>query len=350
MTAIGSSADETADSVFSGNARIIYDEILEDEKGRPVKTAVIDYFGERDSDEADFMGKVTERCLTDLCDRYFEEGSGVENLFFFLGLPSDHRPGPSIDEWKTIWTKRLENKLGQYADMIHVEFFNTGNASAIHGVQSAARILKDHPQGLCIVGGVDSLLSIDTLAWLEKDWRLVSESHGRQHGLFPSHAAGFFIIETEKGAEKRHKQPLARIISHSVTTEPAPFVSELPCKGDGLTQVIRNVLENKNTPPSAIDSIFCDLNGEYHRFKEWGFADIRCFPQNTPQLFQPSDCMGDVGAAWVPVLAGIATHGFKLDILGKTAMIICSDDHGERGAMILCQYQDERLSDKTIKT
>lgn len=346
MTAVGSSADETGDSVFSGNARIAYDETLEDEKGGPVKTAVIDYFGERDPDEADFMGTVAEKCLTDLCVRYFEENVRVESLFFFLGLPSDRRPGPSMDEWKALWTERLENKLEQYADMIHVEFLSTGNASAIHGVQNAARILKAHHEGLCIVGGVDSLLSTDTLLWLEKDWRLVSESHGRQHGLFPSHAAGFFMVETEKGAEKRQKQPLARIISHSITTEPAPFVSELPSQGVGLTQVIRSVLENKNTPPSAIDSILCDLNGEYHRFKEWGFADIRCFPQNTPQLFHPSDCMGDVGAAWVPVLAGIATHGFKRDILGKTAMIICSDDHGERGAMILCQYQDEQLHDR----
>lgn len=190
----------------------------------------------------------------------------------------------------------------------------------------------------CIVGGVDSLLSADTLAWLASDWRLVSESHGRQHGLFPSHGAGFFMVETEQGAEKRCRQPLARIIGHSLTTEPAPFVSELPCKGDGLTRAIRNVLEHNNTPPSAIDSIFCDLNGEHHRFKEWGFADIRCFPHNSPQLFHPSDGMGDVGAAWVPVLAGIATQGFKRGMLGEKVMIVCSDDHGERGAMILCPY------------
>lgn len=338
MTAVGGNADETADSFFSGHSRIAYDETLEDEKGRPVKTAVMDYWGERDSDEAGFMEKVAGKCLRDLCARYFGDGSRVDDLFFFLGLPSDRRPGPSTDERKTIWTTRLENKLLRYAERVHVTFFSTGNPSAIHGVQNAARILNAHPQGVCIVGGVDSLLSADTLAWLASDWRLVSESHGRQHGLFPSHAAGFFIIETEKGAEKRCRQPLARIIGHSLTTEPAPFISELPCQGDGLTRAIRNVLEHNNTPPSSIDSIFCDLNGEHHRFKEWGFADIRCFPHNSPQLFHPSDCMGDVGAAWVPVLAGIATQGFKRGILGEKVMIVCSDDHGERGAMILCPY------------
>lgn len=342
ITAVGGSAEETADSVFSGNSCIAYDEILEDEKGRPVKTAVMDYWGERDPDEAGFMERVAGKCLRGLCHRYFGDGSRVDDLFFFLGLPSDRRPGPSTDERKTIWTKRLENKLLRYAERVHVAFFSTGNASAIHGVQDASRILSAHPQAVCIVGGVDSLLSADTLAWLATDWRLVSESHGRQHGLFPSHAAGFFMVETKKGVEKRGKQPLARIIGHSVTTEPAPFVSELPCKGDGLARAIRNVLGHNNTPPSSIDSILCDLNGEHHRFKEWGFADIRCFPQNAPQLFHPSDCMGDVGAAWVPVLAGIATQGIKRNILGKKVMIVCSDDHGERGAMILGSYQDAR--------
>ena len=196
MTAVGGNADETADSFFSGHSRIAYDETLEDEKGRPVKTAVMDYWGERDSDEAGFMEKVAGKCLRDLCARYFGDGSRVDDLFFFLGLPSDRRPGPSTDERKTIWTTRLENKLLRYAERVHVTFFSTGNPSAIHGVQNAARILNAHPQGVCIVGGVDSLLSADTLAWLASDWRLVSESHGRQHGLFPSHAAGFFIIET----------------------------------------------------------------------------------------------------------------------------------------------------------
>ncbi len=347
VTAIGGSADETADSFFSGNTRITYDETLEDEKGRPVKTAVIDYLGERDPDEGSFMGTMAETALIDLCGRYFGEHDRVEDLFFFLGLPADRRPGPSMADWNQVWTKRIEKELERYADRIYVEFFSAGNASAIHGIQNAARILTASPLAVCIVGGVDSLLSPDTLAWLANDWRLVSESHGRQHGLFPSHAAGFLIIETEKGAEKRHKQPLARIIGHSLATETAPYVSERPCKGDGLTRVIRSVLENTNTPPSAIDSILCDLNGEHHRFKEWGFADIRCFPHSSPGLFHPADCMGDVGAAWVPVLAGLAIQGFKRDILGKTALIVCSDDHGERGAMILCPYQEE---DSVIKT
>lgn len=128
----------------------------------------------------------------------------------------------------------------------------------------------------------------------------MSEFRGREHGFFPSHAAGFFILDTPKGAAKRNKQPLARIVSHRITAEPAPYISEKPSTAEGLTNAIRKTLEQKNIAPESIDSIFCDLNGEYHKFKEWGFAGIRCSPDSnhSPDLFHPADCMGDVGAAW----------------------------------------------------
>jgi hypothetical protein len=45
--------------------------------------------------------------------------------------------------------------------------------------------------------------------------------------------------------------------------------------------------------------------------------------------------MGDVGAAWLPVLAGIASEGLKRGAFGKNVMVFCADDHGECGALIL---------------
>lgn len=337
ITAIGHDSETTADSVFSGTAMISYDELRDDENGRPIKTAVIEGFDSSHDDEPEFMAAVAAECLSDLCKRYFEEDEKVEHLFLFLGYPSVHRPGPRFEGDEEAWMAHLEKRLAPYADNVYYEYFKTGNASAFHGLKKAREILSKQSDGICIVGGVDSLLSAETLSWFEQDVRLVSESPGRQHGLFPSHAAGFFIIESPDGAAKRNKKPLARIVSHNVTIEPAPFLSEHPCNGDGLTIAIRKALEERKVAPESISSIFCDLNGEYHKFREWGFADLRCFPDSdhSPSLFHPSDCMGDVGAAWLAVLTGIATEGFKRDVVGDQVMIFCSDDHGERGAMVL---------------
>lgn len=340
ITAVGHDADMTADSVFSGiSSGISFDDFRDDQVGGPIKTAVIECIDDEDkgSDETDHMFRIASKCLIDLCRRYFETSPKVEDLFLFLGFPSRHRPGPCFENEGLKLLTRLEIELKPYTENVHCEFFSTGNASAFHGVQKAEETLAKYPQSVCLVGGLDSLLSIETLSWFEKDWRLVSETRGREQGLFPSQAAGFFIVETKKPMADQKKRVLARIIGHSMTQEPAPFVSEYPCMGDGLTNAIRKALQEKNTPPKAIDSIFCDLNGEYHRFKEWGFAGTRCFPDNdhSPWLVHPADCLGDVGAAWLPVLAGIASEGFKRDTVGEHVMIFCSDDHGERGVMIL---------------
>ena len=339
ITALGHDGDMTASSFFSGTAMISFDERRVDEYGNPIKTAVITGFEGQNpgDDEPAFMAAVTAKCLSDLCERYFEEGKKVERLFLFLGYPSKHRPGPGFEGDEDTWVTSLENILEPYADHVYYKYFKTGNTSALHGIEKAVDILAKHDDAVCLVGGVDSLLSAETLSWFDQDIRLVSETPKRDHGLFPSQAAGFFILETLKGAAKRKKLPLAVLVSHSITQEPAPFVSEHPSKGDGLTLAIREALEAKRISPESINTIFCDLNGEHHKFRDWGFAGIRCFPgsDHSPDLFNPADCMGDVGAAWVPVLTGLASEGFKRDVVGEHVMIFCSDDHGERAALVL---------------
>ncbi len=336
VTAVGLDGAATAESVFTGESGIAYDETREDDKGKPVKTAVIEGL-ERprfEGDEAGFMDRVSEHALTNLCEGYFTEGPRAPVVNLLIGLSSRQRPGLRLDGDEA-WAFRLEGMLLPFADRVRCAFYPCGNASGIHGVKAAAQMLHQDPEAMVIVGAVDSLLSPFTLDWFEKDRRLVSESLGRNHGLFPSHAAGFFILESEKGAAGRRKRSLARITGHSLAMEPFPYVSDGPCNGDGLTRAVRQALKSGLTEPPDIEAVFCDLNGERHRARTWAFADIRCFPYHTPRLVHPADCMGDVGAAWVPVLTGLIVSAFERGEIEKKGMVLCSDDHGECGAMIL---------------
>jgi 3-oxoacyl-[acyl-carrier-protein] synthase-1 len=218
-----------------------------------------------------------------------------------------------------------------------MEFFPTGNASAFHGILKAREAIARHPGAVCLVGGTDSLLSPDTLAWLEKDWRLVTEEPNRSQGVFPSQAAGFFILESEENLKKMGLLPVATLTGCAMANESSPFTGNHPCKGEGLTRAIRLALKDSDIPPARVDSVFCDLNGEYHRFKEWGFAHLRCFPHRDDELkiFHPADCMGDVGAAWLPVLVSVAAAAMDRGETEGHTLVFCSDDHGERGAVIL---------------
>jgi 3-oxoacyl-[acyl-carrier-protein] synthase-1 len=135
---------------------------------------------------------------------------------------------------------------------------------------------------------------------------------------------------------------MATIAGYHLNDEPDCFASGRPCRGEALTRNIRQVMDDIKPQVSTVDIVYCDLNGEYRRFREWSFADIRCFPRQSPRLVHPGDCFGDIGAAWVPVLAGIVSEGFERD-MGKTAMIVCSDDYGKRGVMVLQKTETSKM-------
>lgn len=340
ITALGLDGKETACSVLRGESGIAFDDQHEDEYGSPVKTSVIrglDMAGT--TGEAEFMAILSRRCLSELCQRCFAENETVEHLHLFMGYPSGLRPGPRFEMAESPLETCFKSILSPYAENVYVNYFITGNASAFHGIRQSTEILGRHQDSVCIVGAADSLLSPETIAWFQKDSRLVSETPGRGQGLFPSQATGFFILDSERGLEKRNKKPLARLISHCIAQEPAPFASGTPCCAEGLTRVIQKTLEYSQIHPTSVHAVLCDLNGEYHKFKEWGFAGMRCFPESSksPGLIHPADCLGDVGAAWLPVLLNIAVEGFRNDTLVGNVMIFCSDDHGERGALVLCK-------------
>jgi 3-oxoacyl-[acyl-carrier-protein] synthase-1 len=338
VTALDRDGDTAPEAFYSDKGMIAFDDERDDEHGRPIKTAVIERMDEwRGLDEAGFVAAIAGKCLSDLCRTYFDGHDKVENLFLFMGYPSKYRPGPRFEGDGGSLAGFLAKILEPFAENVHFDYFRTGHASVFHGVEKAESILARYRDAVCIAGGADSLLSPETLSWFEKDGRLVSETPGRGHGLFPSQAAGFFIMESLGGTKKRKKQPLSKITGYALIMEPAPFVSENPCTGEGLTEAILKALERSREEPGGIGSVFCDLNGEYHRFREWGFADVRCFPDgdHSPRLIHPAESMGDMGAAFLPVLVNIANEGFKRDLAGEKALVFCSDDHGERGAMVM---------------
>lgn len=218
-----------------------------------------------------------------------------------------------------------------------LQVITSGNSSVIRCIDVAAQLLKDNSHSICLVGGIDSLLSLDTLYWFEKAERLKSETFGRNQGFPPGEAAGFMIIETKQQALIRKTKPLAELVGIGLANEPAPFLSEQPSKGEGLTNACKTALSESSCNPADIEAVFCDLNGEFFRSKEWGYAEIRCFGNRNEsrKLWHPADCLGSVGAASGAILVNIAAVVLSRGWIGKNTMVFCSDDEGECGSVVL---------------
>ena len=332
ITPMGDGAEITAESIKDGIGELEFSDSFFDLKQNAVKIALIDGFKENEPDSHKlFMNEAFAGCFSDFLEKSLGNSFEAEIIYLFLGLSSTQRPGIQFD------IKPLIDQLKPCCSEIITEKFTTGNPSAINALEKSVEIIKANPDAICIVGAVDSLLNQDTLDWFEKDQRLNSEDSKRPHGFCPSQAVSFFSVESKKAAINRKRAILAEITGFKTAKEPSSFVSGLPSKGEGLTNAVRGGLENGNVKPESINHVFCDLNGEFYRSKEWGFAEIRCLGKsdNIRELWSPSDCMGNIGAASAGVLLSIVSEGLNKNWLDKNVLVFSSDDHGDCGAVVL---------------
>jgi 3-oxoacyl-[acyl-carrier-protein] synthase-1 len=246
------------------------------------------------------------------------------------------RPGPRFEGTAQEFANDLLASLQRWARQANLTVIDTGNTSVIHGLKLAAARLAEDPSSVCIVGGIDSLLSLETLNWYETAERLKSGSVGRNHGLSPAEGVGFLVVETAASAQRESRGILAEVAGIGLATESDPFFSERPSRGQGLTEACRTALAASAIPLGEVGTVLCDLDGEFHRAKEWALAELRCFGNaGARTLLHPADCLGSVGAASAALLISIAAVAFSRRWFTKPVLVFCSDDAGECGAVVL---------------
>ncbi len=332
VTPLGRSVQETAAALKDGVTRLHYSESLADANGNPLKISYIQGFELDDENSSKaFMTRSGQKCLADLMEQSFKESGPPESIYLLTGQPSGQRPGTRIDP--SAFIRVIEERGGKAVS----ETFDIGSPSAIYAMEKAFAIISNEPDALCIIGGVDCLLDPESLEWFEADQRLNSEGSGRSHSFCPSQAAAFFLVESSKKAAEKGRNVFAEVIGIHTAKEPASFASGLPSKAEGLTEAITGALGHEAVRPESVTDIFCDLNGEFYRSKQWGLAEIRCFDSGKAgyNLWHPADCMGSPGAATAAVLIATAAEGIKNKWLKDQVLVFGSSDHGHCGAVVV---------------
>ncbi len=331
ITPLGNNGKNTADSIKNRVSKLEFSESLIDSEGNLLKISKIKGIDKNES-RHNFLNRVSEQCLKEL----LKDTQIPSKVYLLMGYPALKRPGIKFD------ISNLVKQLKLLETEVVAEEFAQGSPSAIYGLEGADSIIKTNPEALCIIGTVDSLLDPLTLDWFEKDQRLNSEGSERVNAFVPSEAVSFIVVESKKLALKNKRTILAQITSLKTSKEPNHYVKGTPSKGQGLTTAVKSVLSHKLIPPESLTNIFFDLNGEFHRAKDWGFIRTRCFDNKKSRfsIWHPADCMGDTGAANAGVLLSIVAQGLKQKWLDKNVLIFSSDDHGACGAVVLSELYE----------
>ncbi|MDY6994024.1 MAG: hypothetical protein SVR94_15665, partial [Pseudomonadota bacterium] len=177
----------------------------------------------------------------------------------------------------------------------HIRFYPYGHAAGMKALQDAQRRMAYDPSTIEFIWGLDSLLAVKTLAYLEKMERLKGPEHPR--GVIPGEASVCLVLQAENQAQRS----MCQVVGVGVATEEVTVHSEdEPCLGAGLTTAIYAGLEQAGWSKEEVTQVYCDLNGEVYRAHEWMLA--LCRTLDDPQVTHPADCIGDVGAASAPLL------------------------------------------------
>ena len=207
-----------------------------------------------------------------------------------------------------------------------------GRVGGMEALDMARKLIHEEGFPLCMVAGVDSFLVGPTLAAYEAKQRLLTSDNS--NGFIPGEA-GAAVLLGRPGAAGPEE---LRCLAIGFGREPATVESEEPLRADGLAQSFRALHSDGGVTLDDADYRYTGCNGEQYGFKEDRLAIARVVRKLKARFdhLHPADCIGEVGAAVVPCMLGLALAAARKGYApGSGVLGHVGNDEGERASMIL---------------
>ena len=184
-----------------------------------------------------------------------------------------------------------------------------------------------------MIAGVDSYLTVAAIAHYLAERRLLAPDN--PNGFIPGEAAAAVLCA----------RPAAAPSASSASASPAsrPYIyngrdGDLPLRGDGMTRRLPRRARRGRLDLAHVEYRISDLIGEQYFFKQTALASAppRARADEFQDLWSPGESLGNVGAAVVPLMIGMAlTAAVKGYAPGSPVLIEASGDGGACGAAVL---------------
>jgi 3-oxoacyl-[acyl-carrier-protein] synthase I len=267
---------------------------------------------------------VARECLAAL------EPSGHQDVALVLCTAERERPGRA--EW--LDEGLLEDLIVQLASPrigARRALFEHGVLGPVRGLEWAAASIAARACKYCLIVGSDSYLRAPTLDAYHAQRRLLTRRN--VDGFLPGEAAAAILVSTAPA----HADAL-QCVGIGWGEEPSARDAELPLRGDGLTAAYKAALAAAAVGFEDIDYRLADVSGEQSAFKETALALARCMrtAKEDMPLWHPSECVGRVGAAAVPLMLGVALDACTQAYApGPGVLCHAADELGTRAALVL---------------
>jgi 3-oxoacyl-[acyl-carrier-protein] synthase-1 len=269
---------------------------------------------------------VIQECLAFARDR----DASLESIPLLLSVAEEHRPGRLaglddrlLDEMQTEFQARFHAKSA---------VIPRGRVGGVVAVRLARTLIYQEHLPLCLIAGVDSLLVTPTLVAFEERERLLTSKNS--DGFIPGEAGTAVLL----GPAGSASGPEMLCLGIGFGKEEATVDSGEPLRANGLVKALHDALSESGRTMDDMDYRITDLSGEQYGFKEASLAISRTVRKlkSDFDIWHPADCVGEIGAAIVPCVLGIALAAARKGYApGKGILCHFGNDDGERAAIIL---------------
>jgi 3-oxoacyl-[acyl-carrier-protein] synthase-1 len=207
-----------------------------------------------------------------------------------------------------------------------------GKAGIADALRMAGEIFsKPGASEYIVIVGIDSFLDAATIDRFLQAQRIRCSTN--LDGFIPGEAGAAIALSRRPG-----KEPSLWIEGLGQSHEPATPEGGIPLLAHGLTQALRQAIENAGA--QASDYLFhaSGVSGEQWYFKEASLAMDRVMTHKAASFPHRLVCqsVGEIGAACGPLALGwIAREMMPDDVLGHRGLLHFANDNGQRAALAL---------------
>ncbi len=332
-TPLGLTARATQVELAAGTVRFFETDVL-DGTGEPVRGSVLTLLEPgltRTERMAALAVTALHEPLADLASLQ------VEHLPLLLALPEPRSGSPF--ELATILEALQSASAPVRIESSEGTVFHEGRAGFFHALSQASRLLRTRKFPWVLVGGVDSMCDIGSLAYHSRNGRTLGPS--TRDGILPGEGAGFFLLGYHVPSSKRATSPLGWIVSCALSHEPHSFLQLSPNLAEGLTAAFQQLSAHPAAGTRRVNHVLSCQTGESFWAQEFNYAYLR----NAQLMPEPltlsliADRLGDTGAAAGAIQLGSALHQLKKRSAAPgevaRALIYGCADAGQVGACII---------------
>lgn len=331
-TPVGLRAESTAAAIRAGLGRIRHHPFLIDDAAEPVRVGID---ARLDAALAVWqrIAVLASSAIAEVAAKAPRAVASAERMRVLLSLP-EARPGfAEADAARVV--EAIAREAKRLPRLFAVETVGRGHAGVLRGLEVASERIARDEKAIYLLCGAESYLDDRTIAWLEKGNQLIKD--GSRDGFTPGEAAGAVLVASEARARQIGAPALARVRGVATAVETRPTKGDADCLGEGLAKAVGAAAASLKLPREAIDTVYCDINGERYRTEEWGLAYLRRqhLFKTAGYIFWAASC-GDVGAASGALACVLAVQSWQRKYAeGPRALVCAGSESGVRGAAIL---------------